>query len=92
MLLDWLDYGLLIHKYEILRFAQDDKIALSKGYELPALILRTGQYNGGAFFAGEFRGNFLRAWSRVSRENSWRLRPFAPNSFAFFPLLRYKLR
>jgi hypothetical protein len=29
MLLDWLIYGLLIHKYEILRFAQDDKMALN---------------------------------------------------------------
>jgi hypothetical protein len=34
MLLDWLDYGLLIHKYEILRFAQDDKIAFCKGFNL----------------------------------------------------------
>ena len=42
MLLDWLIYGLLIYKYEILRFAQDDKMALSKGYEPPALILRPG--------------------------------------------------
>jgi hypothetical protein len=31
MLLDWLIYGLLIYKYEIIRLAQDDKTAFRRG-------------------------------------------------------------